>query len=133
MVSRSLEKMVLIAIGLTTVVIIGVPVLMYTMDTLNNASQFETAATLAQRIHNYTQRVDAGENDSIVIEITIPSYLEIQASNNTLSIFYIKDGNQEAEWSETYLHPITLIPPTQSGIYTLSITLQDDELSLNFT
>jgi len=124
--------MVLIAIGLTTVVIIGVPVLMYTMDTLNNVSQYETASTLARRIHNYTERVDSGDNESITVEITIPSYLEIEASGNTLSVFYIRDGNQEAEWSEVYLHHIVLTPPVEPGIYILTITIQGSDLQITF-
>ncbi len=133
MVSRTIEKMILIAVGLTTVVIIGVPVLMYTMDTLANVSQLEAAQTFADRMHNYTSRVDTGQQDEVIVEITVPSYIEMSASGQSLSIAYMKDGNQEAVWSETYAHAIVLTPPESSGIHTLTIRLVSGEIHISFS
>ena len=133
MVSRTIEKMMLIAVGLTTVVIIGVPVLMYTMDTLANVSQLEAAQTFADRMHNYTSRVDSGLQDEVIVEIAIPSYIEMSASGQSLTIAYMKDGNQEAVWSETYSHEIILTPPDTTGIKTLTIALISGEIHISFS
>ena len=133
MVSRTIEKMILIAVGLTTVVIIGVPVLMYTMDTLANVSQLEAAQTFADRMHNYTSRVDTGQQEEVIVEITVPSYIEMSASGQSLTIAYMKDGNQEAAWSETYVHAIVLTPPDTAGIHTLTISLVSDEIHISFS
>ncbi|MFW9933772.1 MAG: hypothetical protein ACFFDR_14125, partial [Candidatus Thorarchaeota archaeon] len=132
MVSRSLEKMMLIAIGLTTVVIIGVPVLIFTMDTLSNVSQLEAAQTFADRIHNYTARVDTGAQVSIAVEINVPSYVDLSSSGNTLSIAFVKAGTQEVVWSETYLHAIIVVPPDEPGIYTLTIALVGADIQITF-
>ena len=123
----------LIAIGLTTVVIIGVPVLIYTMDTLSNASQLEAAQTFAQRLHNYTGRVDTGIQENIAVEMTVPSFVELSTSGNTLTIAFVKDGVQEAVWSETYSHNIVLISPDEPGIFTLTISLSGDDILITFT
>jgi len=47
MVSRSLEKMMLIAVGLSTAVIIGVPVLLYAIDTMSYSTHLQTAQLAA--------------------------------------------------------------------------------------
>ncbi len=123
----------LIAIGLSTVVIIGVPVLIFTMDTLSNASQLEAAQTFAQRLHNYTGRVDTGSQENIAVEMTVPSYVELRTSGNTLTIAFVKEGVQEAIWSETYSRNIVLIPPDEPGIYTLTISLSGDDIQIAFS
>lgn len=123
----------LIAIGLTTVVIIGVPVLMYTMDTLSKVSQLEAAQSFADKLHNYTTRVDMGLQEDVVIEIVVPGYIDISASGNTLSIAYVKDGTQEAIWSESYLHAVLVIPPQETGIHMMSITLVADVIEIAFS
>ncbi len=133
MVSRSMEKMMLIAIGLTTVVIVGVPILAYTIETFSNISSFESAQTFAERVHNLTATVDGGNETELSVEIRVPKYVEITSSNNILSIAYVKEGIQDGFWSDSYLHEIVLIPPSDSGIYTLTVELVADQILVTFT
>ncbi len=132
MVSRSLEKLLLIAIGLSMVVMVGVPVLIYTMDTLTNASQLEMAHAFADRLQNYTARVDQGLEESISIQVTVPSYIEMSSAGNTLVVSFVKDGNQVATWSQSYIHLISISPPPEPGAYTLMIALEGDTITINF-
>ncbi|MFW9954963.1 MAG: hypothetical protein ACFFD3_10465 [Candidatus Thorarchaeota archaeon] len=133
MVSRSLEKMILIAIGLTTVVIIGVPVLIYAMETLTNASQLEMAENFADSLHNATNRVDMGLTNHTYMQVSIPQYVSVSASGNTLTIAFTKDGGNTYSWSNTYTHPVSLSAPPGPGIYTLTIVIEDGELLIVFT
>ena len=73
MVSRSLEKMMLIAIGLTTAVIIGVPVLLYAIDTMTTTQQIQYAHQTADTIFNATQQVDSGDVGELTIQVYVPS------------------------------------------------------------
>lgn len=132
MVSRSLEKLLLIAIGLSMVVMVGVPVLIYTMDTLTSASQLETAHAFADRLHNYTAQVDQGLEGSISVQVTVPSYIEMSSTGNTLVVSFVKDGNQVGTWSESYIHSVNITEPTSPGIYTLVITLDGNTVDIEF-
>ncbi|MHA2353612.1 MAG: hypothetical protein ACXADC_00395 [Candidatus Thorarchaeota archaeon] len=133
MVSRSLEKMILIAIGLSTAVIIGVPVLLYTIDTLGNASQLEIAEQFAERLHNLTARVDIGSTNNTSAAITVPEGASVTSSGTTLTVAFEKLGVASQYWGETYGHSIHLVPPTESGTYSLLIQLLGDELHITFT
>ncbi|MFW9847518.1 MAG: hypothetical protein ACFFF4_00150 [Candidatus Thorarchaeota archaeon] len=132
MVSRSLEKMMLIAIGLTMVVIVGVPVLLYTMDILSSASELEMAQNFADRVHNATSRVDQGLVNDTHIEISVPQYVEISAVGNTLTIMYEKEGADSISWSNTYTRQITLVSPPGFGLYMLYIHIDSGELVVAF-
>jgi hypothetical protein len=132
MVSRSLEKLLLIAIGLSMVVMVGVPVLIYTMDTLSSASQLESAHAFADRLHNYTARVDQGLEESISVQVTVPSYIEMSSAGNTLVVSFVKDDNQVATWSESYLHSVNVSEPASPGVYTLVIALNGDTVEIEF-
>ncbi len=133
MVSRSLEKMLLIAIGLTTVVMVGVPVLLYAMDTLSSASELERAQSFADRVHNATDRVDLGLTNSASLEIVVPQYVTMIVSENTLTVAYAKEGADVYTWSIEYTHPISLTAPQDAGIYIMSISLVAGEVQLVFT
>ncbi|MHA2424408.1 MAG: hypothetical protein ACXAEF_06445 [Candidatus Thorarchaeota archaeon] len=132
MVSRSLEKMLLIAIGLTTVVMVGVPVLLYAMDTLSSASELEMAQNFADRVHNATGQVDQGIVNSTNMQITVPQYVSVSTSGNTLTITYEKEGVDSILWSNTYTHPISVVPPPGFGLYTLYVNIQEGEVVLAF-
>jgi hypothetical protein len=132
MVSRSLEKLLLIAIGLSMVVMVGVPVLIYTMDTLSSASQLESAHAFADRLHNYTARVDQGLEESISVQVTVPSYIEISSAGNTLVVSFVKGGNQVASWPESYLHSVNITGTVPPGYCTLVIRLSGDTIEIAF-
>ena len=82
MVSRSLEKMLLIAVGLTTAVMVGVPVLLVAMDTISNASQLESAQSFAIIMHNVTGQVDSGQTNDTSMEIRVPDYVSMRVEVN---------------------------------------------------
>jgi hypothetical protein len=133
MVSRSLEKMILIAIGLSTAVIIGVPVLLYTIDTLGNASQLEMAEQFAERLHNLTERVDDGTANNTSVLITIPEGVSITSNGATLTVAFENLGVASQYWGETYGHAIVLVSSTGSGAYSLLIQLIGDEIHIAFS
>ncbi|MFQ5831106.1 MAG: hypothetical protein ACE5H4_00180 [Candidatus Thorarchaeota archaeon] len=133
MVSRSLEKMMLIAIGLTTAVIVGVPILMYAIDTLGTTSQLERARQVAESIHNGTAKVDDGFVNSTVIEITVPEGVTVVADNSTLTIFFEKESMEPRSWSEIYDHEIMLHGPVGSGPYVVNIVLVSSTIEMSFS
>ena len=108
MVSRSLEKMMLIAIGLSTAVIVGVPVLMYAMDTINTTSQLQQVQYEAEHIHNSTGLVDTGMINSTIINIWVNPGVTVTATGNTLTVLYNPDGGSPRTWSQSYVHEISI-------------------------
>jgi hypothetical protein len=133
MVSRSLEKMILIAIGLSTAVIIGVPVLLYTIDTLGNASQLEMAEQFAERLHNLTERVDTGTVNNTSVQINVPEGVSVTSNGGTLTVAFERLGVASQYWGESYGHSILLVPPPNAGTYTLLIQLTGNEIHITFT
>ncbi len=131
--SRSLEKMVLIALGLTTVVIIGVPALMFAINTLGNATDLENAAVFADRLFNRTSLVDFGDINITDFAVTVPSYVTVSAESNTLTVTFEKEGIQRAEWSQSYYHPVTLLTGVVSGENLLTIRLVNGVIEILFT
>ena len=125
--------MLLIAIGLTTVVMVGVPVLLYAMDTLSSASELERAQSFANRVHNATDIVDLGQINYTSMEIVVPQYVSVSAAGNTLTVTYTKEGADSFFWSNTYTHPISLTAPQGAGIYIMSISIESGEVQLVFT
>ncbi len=133
MVSRSLEKMMLIAVGLTTAVMVGVPVLIYAINTLSNASQFEMARAFAESIHDSTQKVDNGTVVEVTVELAVPNGVTVSSDNTTLIIRYDSQVFGTTIWSEIYVHHIELVAPATPGLYMLEITLSSTILHIEFT
>ena len=133
MVSRSLEKMILIAIGLSTAVIIGVPVLLFTIDTLSDTSQLEMAEQFAERLHNLTERVDIGTTNNTSVLVNVPEGVSVTSNGATLTVAYERLGVASQYWGETYGHSIVLVPPSESGTYSLVIQLIGNEIHISFT
>jgi uncharacterized protein (UPF0333 family) len=136
MVSRSLEKMLLIAIGLSTAVIIGVPVLMYAIDTINTTSQLQEAQLIADQIHNATRNVDTGASNSTTINIWVNPGVTVTVNGNTLTVAFSDNGGAPTTWSATYNHEIviddSIISHQDRTLYTLVVTLVGDSLHLSF-
>ncbi|NWF96654.1 MAG: hypothetical protein HXY34_10990 [Candidatus Thorarchaeota archaeon] len=133
MVSRSLEKMMLIAVGLTTVIVVGVPILLHTVDMLNGATQLEMASAFAGRVHDATLRVDNGSAASYSIQVSVPAGVTVTALGHTLSITYSRDGGTPVVWSKEYDHEVALIAPTAEGPHVLSVTLSGVYVHVEFT
>lgn len=132
MVSRSLEKLMLIAIGLTTVVLVGIPILLFAVDTLGTATQLEMAQNFSERVHNETQLVDTGTNNTL-IEINIPTGVTVTVEGSTLTVSFQSSGGQITTWEESYSHPISLQSPSSSGPHLMQIAMIADVIELTFT
>jgi len=136
MVSRSLEKMMLIAIGLSTAVIVGVPVLMYAIDTINTTSQLQEVSLTAEQIHNATRDVDNGFTYTNSISVWINPGVSVSADGNTLAVTYSPDGGLPQTWSATYNHAISIDQPilshTNKVLYSMEIVMVDDSIHISF-
>ena len=136
MVSRSLEKMMLIAIGLSTAVIVGVPVLMYAMDTINTTSQLQEAQFAAELIHNATRVVDNGGSNTSAINIWAKPGFSVTAVGNTLTVSFSNDGANPITWSRAYNHDIVIDNSISSHLgetlYSVEIVLVDDIIHISF-
>jgi hypothetical protein len=130
MVSRSLEKMMLIAIGLTAVVIVGVPVLMFAIDTLNTSTRLSMADQAADELLNATRRVDTGELSSTVISIRIPAGVTVSAAGYTITVLFEAPDGTPTTWSETFTHLVEMDPITEAGEYHFSIMMDTGVVSI---
>ncbi|UCH04847.1 MAG: hypothetical protein JSW05_01435 [Candidatus Thorarchaeota archaeon] len=133
MVSRSLEKMLLIAIGLSTAVLVGVPILMYAMDTLGAASQVERASLFADRVHNVTRSIDIGTANNVAIEINVPEGVVITSDGTTLTITFEREGMETRTWSVVYNHSIVLVGPMGAGNYIVYVQLSSATIEITFS
>ncbi|MGD9395363.1 MAG: hypothetical protein PVJ05_02950 [Candidatus Thorarchaeota archaeon] len=136
MVSRSLEKMILIAIGLSTVVIVGVPVLMYSIDTINTTSQLQEVQLMAELIHNATRDVDTGVSNSTSADVWVNPGFSVTATAKTLTVLFSKNGGSTRTWQGTYIHDISIDNPisthTSKVLYSMEVVLVDDVLHISF-
>ncbi|MFX0107297.1 MAG: hypothetical protein ACFE7R_03365 [Candidatus Hodarchaeota archaeon] len=132
MVSRSLEKMILIAIGLTTAVLVGIPILMYSMSSLEQAALIEEATLFAETLHNATDRVDKGLENDTGIPIQVPNRVSVSSSNTVLTVTLERDEGSDLLFSVAYDHVIDLIPPASAGDYWVFLRLVDDSLQVHF-
>jgi hypothetical protein len=136
MVSRSLEKMMLIAIGLSTAVIVGVPVLMYAIDTISTTSQLQEVLLAAEQIHNATRDVDDGVSNTTAITVWINPGVTVTAEGNTLTVFYSSEGAAPRSWAASYNHNLAIDYPisttSATAPYTLEIVLVSDIIHISF-
>lgn len=132
MVSRSLEKMMLIAIGLSSAVIVGVPLLMHAVNLMAGATRFEMAQQAAIQIHNATEEIDIGEVNRTVVELNVPEGFDIQIQENGLTITYSQDGEIVGSWPHTYSHSLVSTGFQGRGNYVLTIRIVDDVVHLSF-
>jgi hypothetical protein len=132
MVSRSLEKMMLIAVGLSTAVIIGVPVLLYAINTISYSTHLQDVQVAAQDIFAAANRVDSGEQDNVTIQVHIPTGVTMIANGNMLTISVFID-NQQSVWSETFTHQISINPPTEAGNYHMTFTMISDVMYITYS
>ena len=132
MVSRSLEKMMLIAVGLSTAVIIGVPVLLYAIDTMTYSTHLQDAQIAADAIFNATARLDDGELSNHTIRVHIPTGMSMLADGSTLTISVLI-SQQTTSWSETYTHQIVINPPTEAGTYDIEFSMVSNIIHITYT
>ncbi|MFX1481692.1 MAG: hypothetical protein ACFFCP_00735 [Promethearchaeota archaeon] len=136
MVSRSLEKMMLIAVGLSTVVIVGVPVLMYAIDTINVTSELQEFHLTGEQIHNATRNVDQGYANSTTITVWMSPRITVVTEGYQLVIQYVSETAGTVSLTETYSHDITIDYPFAPGgttaLYSIEIALVDNVIHISF-
>jgi uncharacterized protein (UPF0333 family) len=132
MVSRSLEKMMLIAVGLSTAVIIGVPVLLYAINTISYSTHLQDAQIAAEDIFTAANRIDSGELENLTIQVHIPTGVTMTVSGNTLTITVLID-DQSTQWSETFNYPIIINPPTEAGNYNMTFTMVSNVIHITYS
>jgi hypothetical protein len=121
--------MMLIAIGLSTVVIIGVPVLLFAIDTMSYTSHLQDAQVAATDILGAASRVDDGELTDLTIQVHIPTGMSMTVNGYTLAIS-VAIGEQLTEWTATYNHQIIINPPTEAGYYSMTFTMVSDVIHI---
>ena len=132
MVSRSLEKMLLIAVGLSTAVIIGVPVLLYAIDTMSYSTHLQDAHLAADGIFDATEQLDTGELNTTTIRVHIPTGMSMIADGSTLTLSVLING-QTTSWSDSYTHQIVINPPTEAGNYDMEFTMTSNVIHITYT
>ncbi len=123
----------LIAIGLSTAVMVGVPVLMYAIDTITTTSYLEDAQVVAAQIHATTKQVDNGTIPNVTIQVHIPAGITMNADGNTLTISFNYQGVEPQIWIETYVHPVTINPPPEAGNYLMHFNLDSGVILITYS
>jgi hypothetical protein len=124
--------MMLIAVGLSTAVIIGVPVLLYAIDTMSYSIHLQDAQGAAQDIFNATEMIDTGVADNLTIRVHIPTGMSMTVDGTTLAISVLING-QTTSWTETYVHSIIINPPTEAGTYDLEFEMVSNVIHITYT
>ena len=114
-------------------VMVGVPVLLVSMDAISNASQLESAQSFANTVHNITSEVDTGQINDTSIEIRVPEGVSIRAVGSQLIVEYEKIGTEPVSWDESYIHTFDVDPPTTTGLYLMRVRLVGNEILITFT
>lgn len=136
MVSRSLEKMMLIAIGLSTAVIVGVPVLMYAIETINTTTELQELQMAAEQIHNATMLVDSGTTNTTTINVWIRPGVTVSAAGSSLTVLYTPDAGSTRTWSQSYINDIVIAMPigthSDSTLYTMEVNMINGVIYISF-
>ena len=122
----------LIAVGLSTAVIIGVPVLLYAIDTMSYSAHLQSAQLAASDIHNATAQLDTGALNTTTIRVHIPTGMTMVADGTSLTISVLING-QTTLWENTYSHQIVINPPTEAGIYDMEFTMVSNVIHITYT
>lgn len=122
----------LIAVGLSTAVIIGVPVLLYAIDTMSYSAHLQDAQIAAEDIFSAIEQLDTGMLNTTTIRIHIPTGMSMIADGSTLAISVLING-QSTSWSDSYTHQIVINPPTEAGIYDMAFTMISNVIHITYT
>lgn len=123
----------LIAIGLTTVVLVGVPVLLYSMDILSATADIDSARIAAEKIHNETTLVDNGLSDTDGVNVYLPRGFEAWIDGADF-IMQIRLANGATHtWARIFNHSVSIVePPQGEGEYWVEIMLVGDTIEIAF-
>jgi hypothetical protein len=119
-------------VGLSTAVIIGVPVLLYAIDTMSYSVHLQDAQLAADNIFTATEQLDTGTLNTTTTRIHIPTGMSMVADGSTLTISVLVNG-QTTTWSDSYTHQIIINPPTEAGTYDIVFTLISNVIHITYT
>mgnify|MGYP001242942796 CR=1 FL=1 len=124
--------MILVAVGLTTAVMVGVPVLLFAINTLNNATEYESAKLFSERIHEAVMRVDNGSAQQLTLQLTVPDGTELTSNGNTLTVTYQNEYGSSGVWTEEYSHSVLIESPPDVVYQITTIRMIDEVLVISF-
>jgi len=129
-VNVSVEKMLIMAISLSFVVFLCVPLLNVTLNIINITLQSSDGETL---IHE----IEKGINYALVTlktyhsNVTVPEGFEIWSEGDTLYIKYNVNGTSKT-YEKSFSFQVNVTSPTLPGRYELRIWLDEDVLMIVF-
>jgi len=124
--------MMLIAVGLSTAVIIGVPVLLYAIDTMSYTTHLQDAQNAADDIFDAVSQLDTGALNSTTVRVHIPTGMSMVASESSLTIsVFINEVS--TVWSNSYSHQIVINPPTEAGLYDIQFEMVSNVIHITHT
>ncbi len=127
--NQSLEKIVIIGLNLTLLVVIGVPLLFSSVQIISDSDQSITFQYFIQDLDESILLADQSRT-KITRQIMVPENVSIDAVHNQL-VFKI----HLETWhiiTRTYRCPIQLDGPTQSGNHLLSINVTEITIQITF-
>ena len=122
----------LIAVGLSSAVIIGVPVLLYAINTMSYTTHLQDAQSAADAIFAAVGQLDTGALNSTTIRVHIPTGMLMDASGSSLTISVLINEIPTI-WSNSYSHQIVINPPTEAGIYDLDFEMISNVIHITYT
>ncbi len=130
--SRSLEKMMLIALGLMMVVTVGVPVLMIGLDITGKVSRMEEAHRFADTLQGLVRVVDTGQLARTTSQVNVPGGVGVTVSGSTLEVTYSPQDTGPVTWTETYNHTLEVTGLTGPGQYEVTVVADADTIAVLF-
>jgi hypothetical protein len=124
--------MMLIAIGLSAAVIVGVPMLIFSINMVNNTSSYQSAENFANKMFSYVDAVDAQEVTVIEETIIVPLNVTMSSGYKRLDIVYHIPDQAPVGWTEYYQHEIDIIPPNTTGQQMVRIEMNNNTIQIRF-
>jgi len=126
----SVEKVLIMAISLSFVVVLCVPLLNVTLNIINLVSHSNDAENL---IHEIERGIDYALTtlETYSSNVTVPKDFEIWSEGDTLYIKYNVNGMWKT-YKKSFSFQVNVTPPTSPGRYELKIWLGDNALMIVF-
>lgn len=126
----SVEKVLIMAISLSFVVVLCVPLLNVTLNIINLVSCSNDAENL---IYEIERGIDYALTtlETYSSNVTVPKDFEIWSEGDTLYIKYNVNGTWKT-YKKGFSFQVNVTPPTSPGRYELKIWLGDDALIIVF-
>lgn len=125
----TIEKTLGIAISLTLCAGIGVPLLNFALNIVEQSQTYQQASSLMKRI-DYGVNIVLKEGGNYIDSVNLDSKISLWCDNKTIYCRYGETENDLLE--QSYSVPIDLTPPSGFGEFLLSIFIEDSRLQIRF-